>query len=280
MASLSAEFVQQPYGEEAPTQSSWEIGMAGEGVVAGELSRLRTLDHRWGFLHSIEVGSRGADIDHLLIGPGGVFTLNTKHHAECKLWVAGNVFMVNGHKQPYIRNSRHEASRASKLLSRAMGHHIPVVGVIVPVNPKSLDIREEPGDVWVIPAAHLASCFSSLRPVLPRHVVEGLFAHARNPATWATAKPSPPKPTPTEPTESPVQPRRALVETEGLEFRRWKRFGHDRLYVVRTSDGVQLGYWNLATDGAHPEQEGLRSELSYAVLQWKQSTGAADSVNH
>ncbi|MFE7074420.1 nuclease-related domain-containing protein [Streptomyces sp. NPDC057620] len=29
----------------------------------------------------------GGGIDHLLIGPGGVFTINTKHHQGAPVWV-------------------------------------------------------------------------------------------------------------------------------------------------------------------------------------------------
>jgi hypothetical protein len=57
------------------------------------------------------VGDNGADIDRLVIGPGGVFSLNAKHHPGGKVWVGGNTLMINGHRQPYIRNSRFEAQR-------------------------------------------------------------------------------------------------------------------------------------------------------------------------
>ncbi|GAA4888945.1 hypothetical protein GCM10025789_01610 [Tessaracoccus lubricantis] len=176
-------FVQQPYGASDP-QSSWRVGMLGERSVARELIRLRQLDRRWGFLHSIPVGAKGADIDHLLIGPGGVFTLNTKHHARARLWVAGSTFMVSGHRQPYVRNSRHEAQRAARLLSTAVGRPVRVVGVIVPVAAQSLVVREQPGDVWVIPSHQLAGVFSSCIPALPAEMVLELFAHARRPETW------------------------------------------------------------------------------------------------
>ena len=45
----------------------------------------------------------------MIIGPGGVFTLNTKNHSRGKVWVAQNSFLVNGQKTDYLRNSRYEA---------------------------------------------------------------------------------------------------------------------------------------------------------------------------
>jgi hypothetical protein len=49
----------------------------------------------------------------------GVFTINTKAHREAPVWVGGDTVMVNGRKHPYVRNSRHEATRAGRLLTAA-----------------------------------------------------------------------------------------------------------------------------------------------------------------
>ncbi len=50
-------------------------------------------DPRWRVLHAIPVGERGSDIDHLAIGPAGVFTINAKYHAGAKIWVGGDTFL-------------------------------------------------------------------------------------------------------------------------------------------------------------------------------------------
>lgn len=49
-------------------------------------------------------GRNGSDNDHVVIGPGGVFSLNAKHHAGGKVWVGGNTLIANGQRQPYLRN--------------------------------------------------------------------------------------------------------------------------------------------------------------------------------
>ncbi|MGJ9403557.1 nuclease-related domain-containing protein [Arthrobacter sp. KK5.5] len=41
---------------------------------------LASLAPEWAVLHAVPVGAGTADIDHVLIGPAGVFTLNTKDH--------------------------------------------------------------------------------------------------------------------------------------------------------------------------------------------------------
>jgi hypothetical protein len=69
----------------------------GEEAVA---ARLRKLGDRWKVLHAIPVGENGSDIDHVVIGPGGLFTINTKHHPNSAVWVGGNTFMVDGQQVP------------------------------------------------------------------------------------------------------------------------------------------------------------------------------------
>ena len=107
------------------SERAWRMGEKGEELVANELARL---PDGWLVLHSIPVGDNGSDIDHLVIGPAGVFSINTKHHKNASIWVASNVFMVNGQRQPYLRNSRHEAARASRLLSVACAMPVKVRG--------------------------------------------------------------------------------------------------------------------------------------------------------
>lgn len=91
---------------------AWTQGARGEETVAAELWSI-SRPGAWRYVHSVPVGANRSDIDHVLVGPGGVFTLNTKAHSGAKIWVTENTFMVNGHQQPYLRNSRHEAARAS-----------------------------------------------------------------------------------------------------------------------------------------------------------------------
>lgn len=59
-----------------------------------------------------------------------MFTINAKHHPKASVWVGGNTFMVNGQRHQYVRNSRHEAARAGRLLAAACGSPVTVTGLI------------------------------------------------------------------------------------------------------------------------------------------------------
>jgi len=76
-------------------------------------------------LHGVQLGA-GGDVDHLVIGPPGVFTVNTKHHPKAKIKVGSKVLFVNGHQAPYIGKACREATRVRVALSRALGRPLHV----------------------------------------------------------------------------------------------------------------------------------------------------------
>lgn len=161
-------------------ERAWRIGAEGEQMVA---HRLRKLDPRWKILHSVPVGDRGSDIDHVLIGPGGVFTVNTKNHPGKEVWVSERALMVDGQRQPYLRNSRHEAKRASKLLTAACGFEVAVQPIIVTVNAE-LTVKSMPPDVEVVGSKSIRKWLEKRPVVLSDQEVEAIYALARRDSSW------------------------------------------------------------------------------------------------
>ena len=60
-----------------PDAVTWFQGTLGEIRVGSVLAKLGP---EWTVVHSVPIGSRGSDIDHIVVGPAGVFTINTKRH--------------------------------------------------------------------------------------------------------------------------------------------------------------------------------------------------------
>ena len=145
--------------------------------------RLAQLPDGWRAIHAVPVGENGSDIDHVIIGPGGVFTLNTKNHSSSKVWVAKNSFLVNGQKQDYLDNSRYEAKRATKLLSAACTFNVPVTPVIV-VMAKSIKVKAKPEGVEVVGRKQINKWLSSRPPALTPEMVDRIYHHARRDITW------------------------------------------------------------------------------------------------
>lgn len=165
-------------------ERAWRIGADGEEKVASQLGKVQKQDPRWRLLHAVPVGGRGSDIDHVIIGPGGVFTANAKHHPDATIWVGGSTFMVNGSKQSYIRNARHEAQRASRLLSEACGFPVHVEGLVVTVNAKSVTVKSQPEGVTVLPRMQLGKWLLRHGDIHSEEIVDAIFEVARRSTVW------------------------------------------------------------------------------------------------
>jgi hypothetical protein len=170
-------------------ERAWRIGADGEENTGGRLEKLT--GKGWRVLHSIPVGERGSDIDHVLIGAGGVWTINTKRHPAAKVWLAPAQIRVNGQPVPYLRNSRFEATRAADLLARAVGWDPPVRPAIVlqlGLLADAITVKGSPEDVDVLDARSVPRWFTKRPTVLTSEQVEVLYAAARDPRTWTAGR--------------------------------------------------------------------------------------------
>lgn len=165
-------------------ERAWRVGGRGEQKVAWQLRRLGP---EWKALHSVPVGKADSDIDHVLIGPGGVFTLNAKFHPDASVWSAGDAFMVNGQRVPYVRNSRFEVARADRILTMSTGMRIDARGVIVVVGARrGMKVKSQPedGKVLVLTRRQLVRWLQKQPQRLSNVDVERIYAHARRAETW------------------------------------------------------------------------------------------------
>jgi hypothetical protein len=175
-----------------PDNYPWYKGALGEMAVGRVLERLGP---EWTVLHAVPVGTGSSDIDHVLIGPAGVFTLNTKNHAGQPIWVAGSTFMVAGKKQRHLYNAGYEAARAAKLLTRAANEAVKVTGVVVVVAPKSMTVRKEPSRVVVVTDRQLLQWLNGRPSVLTPRQMAVIAAVAVRPGTWHRNPPAIVEPT-------------------------------------------------------------------------------------
>lgn len=169
-------------------ERAWRIGADGEKVVGARLDRLA--GRGWHVLHAVPVGERGSDIDHVVIGPGGVYTVNTKNHPGASVWVGKRGVRVNGHRAPYLRNSRHEAARASRLLTAAAGLDVQVRPVLVFLTGRlipNVTIKQMLDDVLVLDRTDIPGAFKRTPRLLADQAVTAVYAAARRSTTWQPA---------------------------------------------------------------------------------------------
>jgi hypothetical protein len=159
----------------------WYRGALGE-IAVGRI--LATLPADWTVFHALPIGKKGADIDHVVIGPGGIFTINTKNHSGKAVWVADRTLLVSGQKQPHIRNADFEATRVTTLLRERMPALPPVQPVIAVLAPKSLTIKVKPEVVAVLAADRLKRWLLKRPVVLTAEQLAELTAIIDDRATW------------------------------------------------------------------------------------------------
>lgn len=164
-------------------ERAFRIVADGEEAVRARFERLTK--HDWHVLHSIPVGSQGSDIDHLLVGKGGVYVINTKCHPGGTVWVGQHQIRVNGQPTQYLRNSRYEAARVRKALPLHLGVEVPVYAVLVfltgTVVPQ-VPVKQQPEDVLVLDRMDVPGAFMRR----PGRMTTGraVYEVARQSTTW------------------------------------------------------------------------------------------------
>lgn len=170
----------------APSENhSFRAGSDGEEQVAYQLAKLPT---GWHVFHSLPAGSHASDIDHVVVGGGGVFIMNTKHHPGATIWVDGDTFMVNGTKHPYVRDARHEAVRSTRALTELAGFAVPAVAVVAVVGAhEGLTVKSQPGDaaVHVVPRRNLVNWLVGHRTIFSPEQIEVVAGAARHSSAWS-----------------------------------------------------------------------------------------------
>ncbi|WP_343234503.1 MULTISPECIES: nuclease-related domain-containing protein [unclassified Streptomyces] len=160
---------------------SWFKGLAGERKVGAELERLTA--YGWKVLHSLPL-TRGGDIDHMLIGPGGVFTINTKNHPGKSVWIGDTMVKIDhGPARPYVVKSRAEAERARTVLASHCSFPVPVEPVLVFVGVKELPVVPTQLAVRIYREREVAALGPLTGKLSPEQVDE-VYAVARHRRAW------------------------------------------------------------------------------------------------
>ncbi|MFF1872964.1 nuclease-related domain-containing protein [Kitasatospora herbaricolor] len=157
-------------------------GLQGEEIVGGLLESLKPAG--WEVLHGIPLPT-GSDIDHVAIGPPGVFTVNAKHHPDASVWVGDGAVKINRSSHPYLQNSEFEADRTARLLSQWCGFDVPVHPVIAVVGARKITYGATAHRVDVLDAVLIATTLSARPALLSPTRQEQIYRVARHRYVWS-----------------------------------------------------------------------------------------------
>ncbi|MFI2486327.1 hypothetical protein ACH47X_05425 [Promicromonospora kroppenstedtii] len=144
--------------------------ITGACAAAAELWELVARRPAWRVLQSVQADGGALELDQLVIGPGGVFTMHTifRPSHEVTAEAAWN-----------------EARRTQEILGRATRVPVTVTPVIVFVRTKEPRVAGSHEGVEVLTTRELVPWLEGRRPVLTDRELEIVHLAARDRRTWA-----------------------------------------------------------------------------------------------
>jgi hypothetical protein len=159
----------------SPDASAWQRGAAGERRTARLLAPLAR--HGWAALHDLAIPGSQANLDHLVIGPGGVFVIDSKQYrGRLQLDPTGRLWHGRYPLSPTLQAVSFEADQAARVLPDPGVAVVPIVamhGAQVPWGKVVTD------GVPVVAARRLPSMLRALPAVLGPERVAWLADQAR-----------------------------------------------------------------------------------------------------
>jgi hypothetical protein len=154
---------------------AWRRGAAGERRTARLLGPLER--RGWAVLHDLAIPGTQANIDHLVIGPGGVVVIDSKQYrGRLQLDHYGMLWHGRHLLVSTLRKVRWEADQADEVLGIAEVQ----VAAVVAVHGSSVPWgRVDTDGVTVIPARRVSDLLQALPPVLGPEQVAWLADRAR-----------------------------------------------------------------------------------------------------
>jgi hypothetical protein len=159
----------------SPDASAWRRGAAGERRTARLLGPLER--QGWVVLHDLAVPSSRANIDHLVIGPGGVFVIDSKQYrGRLQLDRSGRLWHGRYPLAPVLRSVEFQADQAAQVLTDPDVVVVPIVAVHGAQVPWGKVVTD---GVPVLPARRLPSMLRELPAIVGPERVAGLADQAR-----------------------------------------------------------------------------------------------------
>ena len=154
-------------------------------VPVGErLDRLASAG--WIVLHDVPLSRQGDVVQHLLIGPGGIYAITVYVQLGANVQVDRRSLYVNHRTVPYLRDARLQAERIERVLGKASSTYVSVRAVVI-VHTGALAaprVTKMPDDALVLGRTDVPEVFRRLPRRLTDDDVAMLARVAMRKDTW------------------------------------------------------------------------------------------------
>lgn len=149
-------------------------------------TRLERLgDEGWQVVHDVPLGRQGSLVEHLLIGPAGIFTVGERRHPGQHVVVEGRTLCVDGRSMSYLRDARLEATRVQGALLAAACAAITVRGVVVIQGNLEVRTVQPAHDAFVVARPDVQTVFRAMPVRLDAARIAAIAHVARQRQTWS-----------------------------------------------------------------------------------------------
>ncbi|MBG0738888.1 NERD domain-containing protein [Paeniglutamicibacter antarcticus] len=157
--------------------ASYRAGVAGEQRTAGVLAGLERTGYR--ILHSVPLSPR-KDIDHLVIGPTGLWAINTKSTTYDVTAKADGAVYSDGYRQKWVESIIRDATVAGEHLSVAARMDLQCRPLVAIWSTMSVASNYE----GLVVGVDLVGTINGAAPVFPPEWVDVVYGVARRSDTW------------------------------------------------------------------------------------------------
>lgn len=169
-------------------ERSWLRAAEAEITVGKILDRLPA---DYSVYYSFPLRNTAFWIDHLVVGPGGIFSLNSKTRGDRDLTGSPRTIVIDGRPLAFLRDAHFEAAHLTTLLGAALPTSLPVRPVTVLVNTRRIQVRARPDSLTVIDSPRLRRWIVGQPPVLSSEQQDAIRATICAPALQASGVSSP-----------------------------------------------------------------------------------------
>jgi hypothetical protein len=170
--------------------SSRGMYRAAEGEVAvGQM--LAQLGPLWDVLHVVPVDDLNGRIDHLVIGPAGVFAIFTANYPTQEVRVNGEAMSIGTRAVDDLQTIRRLSETAAERMSNAAGRTVTVESVLIVIDPTRLSLRNAPDGIQIVSSSQLLQLLGNAERSLAGSEVAYLSDVADRESTWESAFASP-----------------------------------------------------------------------------------------
>lgn len=245
--------------------ATFAAGAEGERIVAARVAELSAQGYV--LLHD-RLTPDGGNLDHVLVGPTGVWLVNAKNWSG-SVSVDGDVLRQNGRARPKHRErAQLEAQTVAGALAAAGLDDAPVVPVLVFTGAAPSSTTSVQGVVFVA-VDDLVGLITGRQEVLRPRGVDQLVA--------ALAESFPPADDPADPTPAieghTAVPRGLDDPARYLFVDSWRSRGGRRRLYVKTAGASQLGWVDPDTASTYAEVDDPGTEAALTIIA-KQFTDA------